>query len=264
MSGQPTREELAKFKMTNIERGLAVLELLAEHPPGLGISAISRELELPKNFVFRATSLLHLLGYVERDEDSKAFSLSRKLLSMGYHVLRHTSLIEIAMPLMRGLRNEVQETVTVCAIEDAQGIVLDHVPSPHRLRLVVETGAHFHLHSSAPGKAMLAFLPDADLEAMLARLTFERFTESTLCTRAKLEAALAEVRRRGYAVDQGEEYEGIRCVSAPILDKKGHPVAALVVTGPSNRFRDSMLSGHGILTRDTALTVSRKLGHAEE
>lgn len=257
------REDLAEFKMTNLERGLAILELLKEYPDGLGTSEIGRQLELPKNFVFRATSVLRSLGYIDRNDASKTFTLSRKLLSMGYHVLKHTSLIEVAMPLMKQLRNEVKETVTLCAIENDQGIVLDHVPSPHSLRLVVETGAHFQLHSSAPGKAMLAFMPEDDRSHIIGQLGFEKFTSQTITSKRKFLEALDAVRAGGYAVDLGEEMEGIHCLSAPIFDEKGTPVAALVITGPSSRMPISGMQVLGQQVRKTAGRVSTKLGGAE-
>ena len=261
---QPTTSaELSEFKMTNLERGLTILELLVEHPAGLGTSAIARMLDLPKNFVFRATSVLHLRGYLERNEETKTFSLSRKLLSMSYHVLQHTGLIEVAMPLMRDLRDRVQETVTICAVEGTRGIVLDHVPSPHAMRLVVETGAHFSLHASAPGKAMLAYYPEEARNAVLAQLTFNRFTQRTITSRRSFAEALRATARSGYAVDLGEELEGIHCVSAPVFDEKEHPVAALVITGPSNRLRKGMLRGGGKLVKETAAAISWKLGSVE-
>ncbi|VGO14469.1 HTH-type transcriptional repressor AllR [Pontiella desulfatans] len=257
---QANREQLSEFKMTNLERGLTILELLTEYPDGLGTSEISRLLELPKNFVFRATGVLHLRGYLDRNEDSKTFAVSRKLLSMSYHVLKHTSLIEVSMPLMKSLRNEIKETVTLCTIEGEQGIVLDHVPSPHSLRLVVETGAHFQLHSSAPGKAMLAFMPEEDRNPVLAQLTFKKFTRQTITSRRAFLNALETVREVGYAVDLGEEMEGIHCISAPVCDERGVPVAALVITGPSSRFPVSLFKERGEQVRQAAGLISTKLG----
>ncbi|QBG48377.1 IclR family transcriptional regulator [Verrucomicrobia bacterium S94] len=256
------REELAVFKMTNLERGLAILELLKEYPEGLGTSEISRKLELSKNFVFRAASVLHSLGYIDRNEDSKTFTLSRKLLSMGYHVLKHTSLIETAMPFMKELRNNLKETVTLCAIEGAQGIVLDHVPSPHSLRLVVETGAHFQLHSSAPGKAILAFMEREERDDLISRLTFEKFTNQTITSEKAFLQTLETVRQNGYAVDLGEELEGIHCLSAPVFDEKGLPVAALVVTGPVSRLDISTFKEKGAAVRTAAGRISARLGNA--
>lgn len=250
--------------MTNLERGLSILELLGQHPEGLGTSEISRQLDLPKNFVFRATSVLHLLGYLERDEGSKLFMLSRKLLSMGYHVLKHTSLVEVAMPLMRELRNQVQETVTLCAIEGSQGIVLDHVPSPHAMRLVVETGAHFQLHSSAPGKAMLAFMSDEERDYLISQLSFKKFTDQTLTRKQDFLKALAGVRETGYAIDLGEEMDGIHCLSAPIFDERGLPIASLVTTGPASRFPVELFAERGLLVKGAADMISTKLGRIEK
>ncbi|VGO20511.1 IclR family transcriptional regulator [Pontiella sulfatireligans] len=263
MNIQANREELAEFKMTNLERGLTIMELLTDYPDGLGTSEIARMLDLPKNFIFRATRVLHLRGYLDRNEDSKTFSVSRKLLSMSYHVLKHTSLIEVSMPLMKQLRNEIKETVTLSAIEGAQGIVLDYVPSPHSLRLVVETGAHYQLHSSAPGKAMLAFMPEEDRDYLIEQLSFEKFTSQTITSKKAFFQALESVRKAGYAVDLGEELEGIHCLSAPVFDEKGFPVAALVVTGPASRFPVRLFKERGELLRQAAVNISTKLGCAE-
>ncbi len=92
------QEDLSEFKMTNLERSLMIMELLMQYPEGLGISDIGRILGFPKNFVFRATGALHFRGYLARDEKSKKFQLSRKLLSMGYSVLQQSSLLEISIP----------------------------------------------------------------------------------------------------------------------------------------------------------------------
>lgn len=254
------REDLAEFKMTNLERGLAILELLGQHPEGLGTSEIARQLDIPKSFVFRATSVLLLKGYLQRNEDAKTFALSRKLLSMSYHALKHTSLVETAMPLMRELRNAVRETVTLCAVEGIQGIVLDHVPSPHAMRLVVETGAHFQLHSSGPGKAMLAFYPEEEREALLDQLSFERYSDTTITDRSAFRACLQRVAKQGYAEDRGEELEGIHCVAAPVFDERKRALAALVITGPTFRVKEEMLPELGAQVRNTAGQISIKLG----
>ncbi len=253
-------EELAEFKMTNLERGLAILELLGENPAGLGTSEMSRLLDLPKNFIFRATAVLHHLGYLERDEESKIFSLSRKLLSMGYHVLKHSSLIENAMPLMRALRNQVQETITICAIRGNQGLVLDHVPSPHALRLTVETGTTFNLHASAPGKAMLAFLPTDEKSELIDQLSFEAFTDETITNQTDFYKALDEVSKNGFAEDHGEELIGIQCLAAPIFDERQYPVAAIVITGPSFRVTNEKLDEFKVQIKETATAISSKLG----
>ena len=255
-----TKEILAEFKMTNLERGLAILELLGKNPEGLGTSEIGRLLDLPKNFVFRATAVLHHLGYIERDDDSKTFSLSRKLLSMGYHVLKHSSLIENAMPFMRSLRNQVKETVTICAIRGNNGVVLDHVPSPHALRLTVETGSIFNLHSSAPGKAIIAFLPKDEQAELIEQLSFDVFTDETIASPEEFFNALKEVEKNGLAKDHGEELIGIECLAAPIFDERKYPIAAIVITGPTFRINDEKLKEFAPLIRDAAVNISAKMG----
>lgn len=249
--------------MTNLERGLSILELLVEHPEGLGTSDIAATLGYPKNFVFRATGALFQRGYLERNEASKRFTLSRKLLSMGYTSVQQSSLIETALPPMRQLRDQVKETVIISGIEGTQGIVLDHVPGLHPFRFVVDTGMHFSLHSSAPGKAMLAFMEKSRREMLLTQMAFKRFTASTITSKKAYRQELEDIYTRGYACDRAEEYEGIHCVAAPVFGATGEPMAAVTVTGPSYRFKRSMFTVLGPQVQETAAFISVRLGYRE-
>lgn len=253
-----------ELKMSNLERGLSVLELLEDHPDGLGISEIARRLDYPKNFVYRCASALHQRGYLSRDDASKRYTLSRKLLSMGYAVLRKSGLIESAMPIMRELRDEVRETVVLCAIEETHGLVLDHVPGLHAFRLVVDTGMRFELHSSAPGKAILARMPLGERDRIIKAMRFIRFTDSTITSRKAFAEELKDVCKKGYALDHAEELDGIHCVSAPVFDQKGAPVAAVTVTGPSNRMKASQLPAMGKKVKRCASRISTQLGYGGE
>ncbi|MCF7849458.1 MAG: IclR family transcriptional regulator [Kiritimatiellales bacterium] len=251
----------SELKMSNLERGLSILELLAEHPDGLGTSEMARRLDYPKNFVFRSTAALYQRGYLTRNEESKKFMLSRKLLSMGYAVLQKSGLIESAMPVMRELRDEVRETVVLCTIEEAHGLVLDHVPGLHSFRLVVDTGMHFELHSSAPGKAILANLSAKERDRIMKVMRFTRFNDNTITTKTAFTAELEEVRKTGYALDRAEELDGIHCVSAPVFNQKGEPIAAVTVTGPSNRLPAKKFPIIGTMLKAYADQISTKLGY---
>ena len=244
-----------------LERALIILEALAKAPRGMGISELSRELGMPKNSVFRILTTLYSSGYLQRDEEGRIYSLSRKILALGYEALDDLSLVDKSLDVMRELRDETGETVLVGTLVGDHGVVLELVPSSQPIKFLVDVGARFPLHTAAPAKAMLAFLPKTDLEAHLQRIVFRKFTRSTITSQAPFRRLLEEVRESGVAFDREEEMESLHCVAAPIFDHRGYPVAALWITGPSYRFREEDFPRLGRKVRQAAERVSARFGH---
>ena len=127
------------------------------------------------------------------------------------------------------------------------------------MRMDVKLGARAPVHASGVGKAMLAALPERDLDAALPA-DLPRYTEHTLTTREALVAEIVASRRRGYAVDDEEHAVGLRCVAGAIHDEQGRPWAALSLAGPTSRFTRERIDALGALVRDTAREVSLALG----
>lgn len=248
------------YNVSNLTRGLDILELLLKYPEGMGISEIAQELKLPKNAVFRIASALHDRGYLVRFDENKRFKLSRRLLLMGYKAADEDGVIEKSMAPMRKLRDRVRETVVLGGIMDDEGVVITEVPGTHAFRFVVDSGLRYHLHSSAPGKAMMAFMPGDERARLLNRLSLKRYTPQTLTSKEALGKEFELIRKQGYAVDRSEEMDGVHCVSAPVLNAMGVPVAAITVTGPAYRFTETMFAEFGGCVRDCAGTVSEAMG----
>jgi IclR family acetate operon transcriptional repressor len=244
-----------------LERALIILEALAKAPRGMGISELSRELGMPKNSVFRILTTLYSSGYLQRDEEGRIYSLSRKILALGYEALDELSLVDKSLDVMRELRDETRETVLVGTLVGDHGVVLELVPSSQPIKFLVDVGARFPLHTAAPAKAMLAFLPKTDLEAHLQRIVFRKFTASTITSQVPFRRLLEEVRESGVAFDREEEMESLHCVAAPIFDHRGYPVAALWITGPSYRFREEDFPRLGRKVRQAAERISARFGH---
>jgi DNA-binding IclR family transcriptional regulator len=139
--------------------------------------------------------------------------------------------------------------------------VLEQAPSRHPVRLNVDPGTPFDLHSTAPGKLMLALLPDAERDRLLDRLPLTRYTRATITRKEALRKELRDIRRRGYAVDRGEGYEGWLCAAAPIRDRYGQPVAALTLVWPSLRIPATKFGEMAARVTAHAGRISRRLGH---
>ena len=230
--------ENEKYIVPGLYRGLNVLEEISRHPEGVMLSELSGN--IPPATLFRILTTLAKLGYITRDFGDR-YRLSRKLLTLGNHGFNRNNLVERALPVMRALRDLTGETVLLASLYGSEGVVLAQVESNQAVKVTIRIGHHFPLHSAAPGKAILAFLPEEEREMILDQMTFTRFTEETIIERELFEKILIRDRKNGFSFDFGEELEDIRCAAAPILDPQGYPEGAIWISGPASRLTNSKL-----------------------
>jgi DNA-binding IclR family transcriptional regulator len=258
----PTGRSVSRYQVPNLERALTVLEVLAERDErGMKLAELTRELGYPKNSVFRVTMTLLDRGYIIRDEQTKAFRLSRKMLSMGHQMLSEIPIVPTAIDLMRRCRDEVKETVLIGTLLETSFTVLEQVLGTHPFKFSVDLGTRLHLHVSAPGKALLAYLPELERDRILNQLDLVRFNERTITTLRGMQAELTAIRECGFAIDREEQLKGIVCVGAPVLDRNGYPIAAIWITGPADRLPQSTYPKMGETMRSYAQAISAKFGH---
>ncbi len=250
-----------QYHVPNLTRALQILEYLAEQRASLGMSEIADALELPRNSVFRIVSTLRDHGYLARDGSSKKYLLSHKLLSMGYAAIGGADLLEHALDVMQELRDATGETVLIGKLLATDGVVLEQVVSRHPVKFAIDSGTRFPLHTGAPAKAIIAFLPDAEQEAMLSRMRFKRYTSTTITGKRAMREELKDARTSGYAIDRAEHLDGLHCVAAPVMNHFGYPTAAIWVTGPAFRFPTEKFAATGKLVKQHAQRISYRLGH---
>ena len=158
-----------------------------------------------------------------------------RLFDFGNRAIEQYDLRDRAQPHLRRLVAETEETAHLCILEAARVIYIDKIEPARSVRMITRIGASNPVHCTSVGKAMLAFLPEEKSADILRRLRFERYTHHTITTAEALRAELEKTRRRGYAVDDEEYEEGLRCIAMPVLDAQRLPVAAVSVSGPSFR-----------------------------
>jgi DNA-binding IclR family transcriptional regulator len=249
------------YRVPSLDRAMAIFELLAAHPDGLGLADIAATLKLPNNAVFRIGGALVQKGYLLRDEQTKRFTLSRKLLAVGLGAVHEQNIVECAFDLLRGMRNELRETAALgtLLLESAQGLVLLSLDHLHNFGWRIRVGFQFDLHCSAPGKAMVAFLPHDEQEQTLEKIRYVRHTPHTLLAAEEYRRELAAVRECGYALDREEYLAGGYCVSAPILNMIGYPVAAVWTAGMLERLPEGGYETLGVRVKDYAAGISARL-----
>ena len=228
-----------------LQRGLALLQTLAGRPNGASQSELAQLLGLPLAAVHRIVLALEHLGYVQRHPVSRTLRVTQKLLLLGQPCSSNRSLVEACLPAMRRILELTNETTQLCVLAEGQCVILEQLPSRHPFKYFVDIGSRAPTQACAPGKAMLAFLPEARLAEVIAGLDFKPHTQRSLLEPASLHEELAGVREKGYAVDRAEHFDGIHCIAAPLCDAHGEPFAAITIAGPANRIPESQFAVWG-------------------
>jgi DNA-binding IclR family transcriptional regulator len=220
-----------------LDRALALLEMLSSRPEGSSPADIRASLGFSANLVFRLTKSLLAHGYLDRLPVGNQYVLSRKMLTLSQPRREERSLVQLALETMRWLRDVTGESAHIGVRSEFECIVLDRVIGPNPFKCYVEAGARGPLHTGAPGKVLLAWLPEVELSRVLSEMPLARLTARSITCPVKLQRHLRKVRRQGYALDLGEGIEGHHCIGAPVFDGEQRPIAAVWITAPAPRIR---------------------------
>jgi IclR family acetate operon transcriptional repressor len=249
------------YSIAVLDRALDVLEALAEAPPGtpLGVSEIARRVGATKSAAFRILANLERRGYIGKDPVTARYSLGTRLAYLGERSLGAIDLRAAARPALEALHRQFGETVNLAVREGAEVVYVDMIESAHGLRMAARVGSRDHLHSTALGKAMLAFVPADERDRLLPRRLLAR-TERTITDVVRLRAELERVRERGVAEDRDENELGARCLGAAIFDHRGVVIGALSVSAPDSRLDDTRATTVAAAVAAEAAAVTRRLG----
>lgn len=248
-----------RAKIRALARGLDVMEALANYPQGVALSELARELGLSKGALYRVLVTLSDRDYVRQDRVTSKYALGGKLTHFGRVAERATDLRVLAGGALWFLQEKTSETVHL-AVPVTDGMTYhDKVESAHSVQVAARVGEHVGFHCSSLGKAFLAFLMPADLDRRLASITFDRRTDRTITEPEVLRVELAKVRKRGFAIDNVENDDGVRCVGAPIFDSSRRPVACVSVSAPVQRFSMANAVDAGELCVESADRISSLL-----
>lgn len=220
----------------SLERGLAVLAVFRPDRPALGISELARELGLTRSTTHRYCATLAALRYLEQDASSRKYRLGPRVLDLGFSMLGSLELREIAAPHLRRLTDWTGHTSNLAIRDDTDVILIDRVRGRpgryHHLEFTLHVGSRLPSYCSATGKALLAFVPRADLDRLLDRMDLVPRGPRTLTDRSALMAELEQVRRTGLATNDEELESALRSIAAPVRSRSGEVVAAVNVAIP--------------------------------
>jgi DNA-binding IclR family transcriptional regulator len=231
-------QKIHKSKPSNlvqtIERVSLILEMVGQNPQGMSIRDLSAGLKLPKGTVHRLLSSLAYVGYIRQDRETKIYFLGLKLMALSAQLSNQLDFRKIAEPILRDLAEKTKQTAHMVILDRNEVVYIEKIETQQQaggLKMASQVGSRNPVHSSAVGKALLAYSPEEVREDFLKEAGLPRRTANTITDPDVFREHLKSVGRQGYAIDDEENEQGIRCLGAPIFDGSGRPVAAISVSG---------------------------------
>jgi IclR family transcriptional regulator, acetate operon repressor len=241
-------------------RAVSVLEALvaAERPAAL--AELTATVRLPKPTLYRMLGMLESAGLVMREPGARRYAPGPRLSALGRNVMLNGSLRAGRRAILARLVEEIGETCNFTMLDGAQVIYVDRVETAWPLRMTLTSGSHVPLHCTASGKLLLALLPKASRERLIAQLGLTRYTENTLTDAKLLAAELRRIRANRYATDNEEFHAGLVCVAVPVADGKSRACAALAVHAPVSRMPLERALGYLPVLRRAANAMAATFG----
>ncbi len=243
-------------------KGLMLIECLADSAEPRGVSSLARELSLTKSNIHRLLMTLAAVGYVRKVETGATYELTSKLWEVGARVRSRLDVLKIAHDHMVRLCNTTGESVHLSILDGFEVVYVDKIEGSQPIKAYTSIGGRAPAWCVATGKAMLAHAPRDSILALEPRLT--PFTDHTITKLDQLVEELATVRHEGYAVNREEWRESVSGIASPLRDGNGMVVAAVGISGPSNRFRHKQIKILSTTVISVAASISSDLGYRNQ
>lgn len=260
--GQTMARASLRDSTSGLSRALAVLSYIADSSPdALGVSTVARALDLPKAVAHRILKELTSNHFLRFDDTTKLYSLGSGALMVGLAALRGVDVASVARRHMRMLVDATGETATLSVRQGWSRVYIDQLLSPHEIHMSVSLGSRHPLFAGSSSKAILAALPDEEVEQYVSEVALTQITPETITSADLLLGEVRRVRRQGFALSFGERQAGAASVASPIWLASGEVFGSLSICGPTSRFSETLLNEFGNLVMRAALEVSTEIGY---
>ena len=226
----------------------------------LTLAEVSHELDIPKSTAHNLLNTLASEGFIEKVERDQ-YALGTALLPLTQAIRANVEIRDVAAPLLRELADKSCATTYLTIRDGDYSLYIYAIESPQRLLARSAVGDRAHMHCTAVGKAILAYLDDEELAGIIERVGLPSFTENTITESDVLARHLEDIRNRGYSVDQGEHETGTYCLGAPIFDSSGSILGACSISGLDAHITNEQRTDLARLVVDTAQKISRHMGY---
>lgn len=251
-------------KIGAVQRAVDILNLFDSDCPELGITEIAQALALHKSTASSLIATLAANGYLDQNSATRKYALGLRLLERSSVLLGQMDIRRVARQFLDRLHDWRGESVNMGIRDGYEVVYIEQLPSAHSTGMREEIGKRAPLHSTALGKALIAWLPPAELQRLVKECDLIPLTPRTITSVEQFLSELEKTREQGYGLDDEEHQLGGRCVGAPIFDHMGQPMAAVSVSTPLPRIPMSEVPVVAEMVRDTAKAISIRLGYVQK
>jgi DNA-binding IclR family transcriptional regulator len=252
------------YSIEVLQRAIDILSVFNHSRTSMSLAEVVHAVRLPKTTVFRVLSSLATRGFCEWDAQSGKYSLGFELVRLADIRRRQSNVHDVAIPVMREIRNEVNETVILSVQSGDSRVHIDFAEGLHPMRRMADLGVRAPLYAGAASKVLLAGMADDEIEAYLDRTDLAAFQKSTITDRDKLWREVRTIRKRGFAESKGELFPGGGALAAPIKDFSGKTVAVMDILTPEHRYTAAHREHCIEMLLDGARRASERLGYRTE
>jgi DNA-binding IclR family transcriptional regulator len=249
-----------QYNVPALDKAVAILDLLARSEDELTATEIHQAVGIPKATAFMILTVLERHQIVAKSGGNR-YTIGVRLYELGSSYVSKLDVVRVARPFLAQLLRRTNLTAHLGAVHDGRMIFLDRIEPQSFVRFTTSPGTRGDIHMSSLGKAIAAYLDQAELERIVAKVGLGAYTPHTITDPDAFAAELERIRREGYAIEDEEGELGVRCVGAPIFDRHGAVVAAVSVTGLVVHIPEERFAGLGEIVRETAEGISAAMGY---
>ncbi|MBV7507792.1 IclR family transcriptional regulator [Bacillus sp. sid0103] len=225
----------------SVERALKILDLFDEHKSELKITEISEKMGLHKSTVHSLLKTLQEYSYIDQNPEDGKYRLGLKLAERGNLVISNMDIRKTAKKYLLDLSAKTGQTVHLGILDGQEGVYIDKVEGEQSIIRYSRIGRRLPLHSTAIGKVLIAYQPPNEMELLLKNYNYQYQTANTIVNEAVFRKEIEKVKQQGYAVDEQENEQGVRCAAVPIFNGKGQVLAAISISTLISRVSDPEL-----------------------
>jgi len=251
------------YYIESIKRAIQILNSFTIKEKELGVTELSKRLNLHKSTIHRILITLEDEGFIVKNQVSQKYHLGMKLFELGHIVQNQMEVRSAALPIMKELAKKTEESIDLNIFSDDRRVSIEKIESPHDVRRTIQLGKSLPLYCGGSGKALLAFLPDEDINRFVKKEKLLKLGPTTITDPKKLKKHLKEIKRKGYAISFEERVLGSASIAAPILNCSGEVVASLSVSGPVSRFTKKKISIFISLVKEATDKISAMMGYSK-
>ncbi len=245
-----------------VERALSIIELVAESQKPQSNADLSRRLKIPKSSASYILRVLENRGYLRRDDGGK-YQLGLKLMSLSSDSLTHTDIREVAKPVLQDFLKKTRlPEAHLAVLDNGRAVYIEKVENERSfIRMDIWVGHRLPVHTTSIGKILVSGMTDEEIREILELRGMEKKTPKSITSIKKFLAEIKKVRAEGYAVDDEENSEEVRCLAAPIFDANGKTIAAIGASSTILQIDKTRMPDLIREIKDSAEKVSRQIGY---